>query len=61
MEGIGEVEKRPEGSGFHASDKCNHKSAALPVNNHLNRPIAADATRRKLPKRRRVKGEKKGE
>lgn len=50
-----EAEKGPKGTGFHVSDKCNHKSPVLPVNNHLNRPIAADATGWNLPKRRRVR------
>lgn len=39
-----EAEKGPKGTGFHVSDKCNHKSPALPVNNHLNQPAAVDAT-----------------
>lgn len=48
----------PEGSGLHVSDKCNHKSPALPVNNHLNWPIAADDSGWKPPGGEKWKKEK---
>lgn len=51
MKWVQEAEKGPKGTGFHISDKCNHKSPAPPVNKHLNQPAAADATR-KAPKRK---------